>query len=352
MAEVKKKRVVLIGAGRRIMRNVLPAFVALDDLYEVAGIYTRTIEAIESPREISPLGDLHTLEGIDLVHAAVDKDSIPEVLETLSGLDPEGTELLIDTPVLRFRHLLHLKWLKRFQAIWVPEDCATLPWIPVVRRAIKAGAIGELKTLYLDRAGYAYHGLAMVKTIAGAARITSGRRVSVGGGLYERRLRLSSGHSAILVEPRDYLKGHLRLIGSRGVITDTRERAPGDLWIEMLHEGEECRTIRVGDFEEHLDDAEAALTVPVGEEEAALAALLPPDASIIARTGLMKRVGLLRLLRDLHAGRGAYPLADGIDDMVCDYHLEKIGFWWDTPFTNPASGPARLLYRGLSFRGG
>ena len=29
--------------------------------------------------------DLTTLEGVDLVHAAVDKDSIPEVLETLAG---------------------------------------------------------------------------------------------------------------------------------------------------------------------------------------------------------------------------------------------------------------------------
>jgi len=349
---VTKKRVVLIGAGRRILRNVLPAFALMEDLYEVEGIYTRTVEAVESPRELSPLEDLKTLEGVDLVHAAVDKDSIPEVLETLAGLDPEGTELLIDTPVLRFRHFLHLKWFDRFRAIWVPEDCATLPWIPVVKRAIAAGAIGELRTLHFDRAGYAYHGLATAKTLAGAERITSGRRVRVEGGLFERRLRLSSGHSAVLVEPRNYLKGHLRLIGSRGSITDTRERAPGDLWIEMIHVGEECRTIRVGDFEEHLDDAEATLTVPVGEEESALAALLPPDASIIARQGLMKRVGLLRLLRDIQAGRGAYPLADGIDDMVCDYHLEKFGFWWDTPLTNPRSGPARLLYRGLSFLGG
>jgi len=349
---VERRRVVLIGAGRRILRHVLPTFSAASELFEVEGIYTRTVEAAESPRELSPMGELKTLDGVDLVHAAVDKDSIPEVLETLAGLDPAGTELLIDTPVLRFRHFLHLKWLERFRAIWVPEDCATLPWIPVVRRAIAAGAIGELQTLHLDRAGYAYHGLATVKTIAGAARVTSGRRVSVGGGLHERRLRLSSGHAAVLVEPRDYLRGRLRLIGSRGVITDTRERAPGDLSIELEHVGDECRAIRVGDFEERLDDAEAALTAPVGEEESALSAYLSLDASVIARTGLMKRVGLLRLLRDLHAGRGAYPVDDGIDDMVCDYHLEKFGFWWDTPLTNPRSKPAQLFYRCASFFGG
>ena len=90
----------------------------------------------------------------------------------------------------------------------------------------------------------------------------------------------------------------------------------------------------------------------IGREEAALAAYLPLDASVVARTGLMKRVGLLRLLRDLYHGRGAYPLADGIDDMVCDYHLEKIGIWWDTPFTNPRSKPAQLFYRCLSYLGG
>ena len=349
---MEKKRVLLIGAGRRILQNVLPVFEAMDDLYEVAAIYTRTLEEGGGSRELRPITELSSLEDIDLVHVAVDKDSIPQALETLAGLDPARTELLIDTPVLRFRHFLHLKWLERMRAIWVPEDCATLPWIPVVRRAIAAGAIGELHTLHFDRSGYAYHGLATAKALTGAKRVTSGRRVRVGAGRFERRLRLSSGHSAIFVEPRDYLRGHLRLIGSRGVITDTHERAPGDLRIQLQIEAGACRAIRVGDFVEHLSDAEAALTLPVGDEETALAGILPPDASIIARQGMLKRVGLLRLLRDLHAGRGAYPLSDGVDDMVCDYYLEKLGYWWDTPLTSPRSGPARLLYRSLSYLGG
>ena len=41
-----KKRVLLIGAGRRILQNVLPVFEAMDDLYEVAAIYMDAVVAM------------------------------------------------------------------------------------------------------------------------------------------------------------------------------------------------------------------------------------------------------------------------------------------------------------------
>jgi hypothetical protein len=354
---MQRQRVVLIGAGRRILTHVLPVFEALEDTYELSATYTRSPESVATRHELRPLSELRSLEGIDLVHVAVDKDAIPEVLKTLAELGPAHTDLMIDTPVLRFRHFLHLQWLDHFRSTWVPEDCATLPWIPAVQRAIAAGDIGDLHTLHFDRTAYAYHGLALAKTLAAGAsstsgRITSGRVRRVSAGLQERRLRLSNGLRLVIVEPRNYLRGHLRLIGSRGVITERREGAPNDLWIQMTLEGERIRSFRVGDHEEHLSEVESDLTIPASPEEVALASVLRPDASVFARQGLLKRVGLYRLLRNLHAGRGAYPLLDGVDDMVCDYFLEKIGCWWDTPFTNPSSAPARLLYRSLSFLGG
>jgi hypothetical protein len=62
----------------------------------------------------------------------------------------------------------------------------------------------------------------------------------------------------------------------------------------------------------------------------------------------MKKVGFLRLLREIAAGRGAYPLADGLDDMVADYWLEKTRRYWATPLTSVRSALARGIYRTIS----
>jgi hypothetical protein len=56
----------------------------------------------------------------------------------------------------------------------------------------------------------------------------------------------------------------------------------------------------------------------------------------------MKRIGLLRLFRGIHEGRGAYPLLSGLDDMLVDYHLEKVGRYVANPMTS-ARGAARPL---------
>jgi len=66
----------------------------------------------------------------------------------------------------------------------------------------------------------------------------------------------------------------------------------------------------------------------------------------------MKRVGFLRLLRAIAAGRGAYVVAAGIDDMVVDYYLEKLGFWRSNALTNPRATLGRTLLETVSRFGG
>ena len=96
-------------------------------------------------------------------------------------------------------------------------------------------------------------------------------------------------------------------------------------------------SIRIGDELEALDDAERSLTSGV----------LAPT-TLTACQAAMKRVGLLRLLRAVHAGHGAYPLAAAVDDMVIDYHLEKLGRYVSTPLTNPRAPAAKALLRALT----
>src|SRR6185503_4569461 len=96
--------------------------------------------------------------------------------------------------------------------------------------------------------------------------------------------------------------------------------------------------LRLGDDVEAFDDDERALLA--GDA---------PELGLTARMEAWKRVGFLRLLRSVARGAGGYPLADALEDMVVDYHLEKLGRYRATPLTDPrrplAQGLLRLLTR-------
>ena len=334
------RRVVIVGVGKRVREAVLPAFRALEDLYEVSSLHGRSardVQAANRSWQVEPLTELTTLEDVDLLYLAVGKNAVPEVLARLASMDVSTTDLLIDTPVVRFKHFRHLDKLVGYREVWVPEDCAYLPWIPPLRRAAEAGALGRVERALLWRSGYAYHGLATVKAMLGAERVTGGRRARRPDGLFERRLRLTDSGRALVVEPRDYAQGHISLEGSERMATDRVDAPAGSLPIELVLDGDRCRSVRVGDELEALDDAEASLTVGSSSGDTAT-----------ARQEAMKRVGLARLLRDVHAGRGAYPLADAVDDMVIDYHLEKLGRYWSNPLTDPRFSLARAALKAVS----
>jgi hypothetical protein len=108
--------------------------------------------------------------------------------------------------------------------------------------------------------------------------------------------------------------------------------------LEPLLDSELCRGLRAGPLEVRLDDDEAELTR--GD---------PPDASVTARMESMKRVGLLRLLREVAQGGAGYPLHAALEDMVVDWWLERVGHYRATPLTSPHFAAARLAY-GLATR--
>jgi hypothetical protein len=263
------------------------------------------------------------------------------VLQHLLSLGAADTDLLIDTPVVRFRHFRHLACLSGFRRVGVPEDCAFLPWIKPVQDCLASGVLGELDELVLWKSGYAYHGLATAKTILGAGGIRRARRKPVENGLFERSLHLDNGTQATIVEPRDYGSGWVQVIGSKGSLCDQARETPSALHLEVAVQGGLCRSVRVGDHVAELDEAEASLTA----ED-------PEGASLIARQEAMKRVGLLRVLRDVRDGGMGYPLEAAVEDTVVDYWLERLGRYRATPLTDPGAPLARGLLSVLSRLGG
>jgi hypothetical protein len=276
------------------------------------------------------------LRGADLVYVAVAKEAVPSVLRRLTALDVGTTDLLIDTPVVRFKHFRHAARCRAFRNAWVAEDCVELPWIQAA-----LAAVGPLYRIELDRSAYAYHGIATAKALLGARSVRSARRRPLGEGRAERALQLSSRGTARIVEPRDYAIGRMVFCGQGGSLSDRPEQGEGHLPLELELERGGVRALRAGTTRLTLDDDELDLTR--GD---------PEDATVTQRMEAMKRVGFLRLLRRLAEGRRGYALEQGLEDTVVDWCLERLGFYVGTPLTSPRSTLGRGLLSLATLPGG
>jgi hypothetical protein len=259
------RRVLVIGAGWRVQTDVLPALAAQSGAWSLAGLFARSDRSVTAGGQqyaVRSIQDLreNDLRPGDLVYVAVAKGAVPEVLARLQAHDLSRVDLLIDTPVLLFKHAGHAQALSAFRRVWVAEDCATLPWIETVRAASE-GELGELRDVRLDRSAWHYHGLALIKTLLGDGRVVRARRRRTGQTSALVEVALSRGGAGTLIEPRDYAAGHFVLTGSRGAVTDAAPGtsgaprtgggagAPGVQRIEMVVSGGLCTGFRIGDVE-------------------------------------------------------------------------------------------------------
>lgn len=332
------RRVWIVGAGKRVRETALPALLSLPAKYEVAGVVARSSRELEAAGRRFPVrafGDLrrHDLAPRDLVYVAVGKDAVPTVLEGLVRFDRARLELLIDTPVLRFKHLRHRSLLEGWERTGVAEDTIHLPWYETAR-----AAAGDISSVSFENSAYAYHGLAQAKALSGARGVRRARRVSLEGGRARRELELSFAGSdrtvrATIREPRDYSVGRVVVVGARGLVTD-RLQAPGEgLLLAPVLEGSRCVGFRAGEAMTRLlpEEIELALADPAG-------------ASVTARMESMKRIGFRRILASIAAGRGAYPMEEGLEDMAVDWFLERFGRWRATPLLDVRSGLGRAFW--------
>ncbi|HEX5009681.1 MAG TPA: GMC family oxidoreductase, partial [Planctomycetota bacterium] len=308
------RRVLVVGAGKRVETDVLPALLAAGGSWQVQRVLARGARRLEvagSRFDVAPLDSLTQadLDACQLLYLAVSKDAVPAALARLTRHDVSRLDLLIDTPVLLPKHLAQRRRLQAFRNVWVAEDCVALPWLD----ALRAAGATPTEALF-DRSAWRYHGLALAKTVLGCRTLVAARRTPVKGGA-RVELELANGARATILEPRDYRAGHLELRGPFGVVSDDARIAGATLLAPVSERGA-CAGFACGDAFAPLDAAERWLFGP-----------LQPGESVTARTEDAKRVGLLRLLRDVHAGRGAWPLDEGLEDSLVDWLLEKRGRW-------------------------
>jgi hypothetical protein len=123
------RELLVVGVGRRVREATLPALHRLANRIHVRALAARSARELEVEgvrHAVHPLAELEPglLSEVDLVYLAVGKDSVPSVLAHLAGRLSARAELVIDTPVVRFKHFAATRHLKAFARVSVAEDCA------------------------------------------------------------------------------------------------------------------------------------------------------------------------------------------------------------------------------------
>lgn len=322
------RRLWIAGSGGRVRDTALPVLAA-SEAWELAGIASRRAKRIEGAGRVHEVVAFDTLDrerlaDADLIYLCVAKPAVPGVLARLGPLVPERCELLIETPVLLVKHLGRLGLLRAFRRTWVSEDCSTLPLWDALR--------GErFHRAHFDRSAYAYHGIAMARTVLGADRVASARATDEG-----RTVRFRGGGVLTTREPRDYARGRLLLEGAGAPVAD-HDPGRAHRRLAALEEEGALHGFRLDDDAHRLSVAERSVVGAPAQGE-----------GVFRWMDGMKRVGFLRLLEALAADLPAYALDDALEDAVVDWWLQRFRRYRATPFTDPRRAPARLGFRALT----
>ncbi|MFH2002811.1 MAG: hypothetical protein ABIK28_24290 [Planctomycetota bacterium] len=340
---MNRKKLLIIGAGVRVSETVLPAIEALEDRFTLTDIVTRSRKSVKSRKREYEANRLDSLEQssvteADLVYMAVSKQAVPAVLKRLARFDLTGVDLLIETPVLLFKHFYFSRLLKKFRNVWAAEDSVQLPCFDLLRSAGSQGYAGGWERVDFHHSAYKYHGLAMMKLLLGAERIVSAQREGRNPQEICRHVHFPNGRYGRVQEPRDYSKGWFLLSGPGMKVTDRLQVNAGEQRLEPIFSKDLCRGFRIHDYASYMEEEEASLC---GTRCAS------PTVTVTSLMEGMKRVGFYRMLKRIDDQGAGYPVENALDDMVVDYYLDKLGFFFN-PFMGIRTFGGRFMLNAFS----
>jgi hypothetical protein len=220
-------RVLVVGAGRRVQNNFLPALQYLRPDFECVGIHSRTPDRLLPVAERWKVPAIFNLQDVDFTDVQAVAISVPTaqnapVLEKVAQLAPH-VSIVIDTPVVWGRREVGAcaRELRRFPKVLVTEDYMNFPSFTLLRRAVSEGLIGTLQATTLNNIGYYYHGLALIRSFSGFSKATRTWKGGVGGLSTVTGYKFPGGYQACVIGPyRQHAVGGIMLEGSRGILSD------------------------------------------------------------------------------------------------------------------------------------
>ncbi|WP_261574402.1 Gfo/Idh/MocA family oxidoreductase [Frankia gtarii] len=329
-----RRRVLIIGSGRRIRNNFLPAFAQRRDQFELVGLWSRTREHAE--RAASPWGvpvvdsPAAVLETVDTVVVSVSTTAVRAVLRELAERAAQLT-VVLDTPVFgQAAHLPAMATLRAFARVVVAEDYMNYPQWTLARRAVADGLIGEVRSVELAHSGYRYHGLALIRSLADFDHVTVATRRRVGADVHFG-FRLRHGVRGRIFEPYDQARGTTTITGEKGVITDSAQVGGGHGPVHVLRPRGDARP------DGYLLDG-LELDLP------ALPALLDAEVPDRSLFNALKTCGLLEVLAAVtgEAFHSRYTYQEALYD-----HLTTAVLRTSPLLVDPVAGAGRNIVDGL-----
>lgn len=221
-------RVLIVGAGRRVQNNFLPALACLSEQFEVVAIHARSEERMVPLAKKWGIAAISDLEKFDLSQIDVVAVSVPtgQNAAVLSKLLPHAgrLRLVIDTPIFLSRRELsaNQNLLAQFKEVRPAEDFMSFPPYQFLRKIVESGLIGTPRALTLINTGYFYHGLALIRSFVNFAPVMSS--TSFNSFAYQIRYRFLGGFCASIIGPyRRGQHGGVVLEGTKGIITEIED---------------------------------------------------------------------------------------------------------------------------------
>lgn len=226
-----RRRVLVVGAGKRVEEAVVPALLCLESSVEIAGVVTRSSRKIsfydgEFSAQTETSVSAFDLGSIDTIVVAVTRSQVPAVLRDLVRSDVRHVSLMLDTPVLDPSGFGAVKLFPRFRRVVCSEDSIALPPIAAARRLIEDGAIGPVRGVWMFHSGWRNHALASIRSILGMRRPSRIRVRQMNDKWSETSFRFPGRVRATVVQPHLHGHGRLLIVGDRGAIADYETGRP------------------------------------------------------------------------------------------------------------------------------
>lgn len=325
-------KIVAIGSGHRIQDALLPVIQVRKDEFELLGIFSRSAKTLTVRGETHQVQTMDALDhdllkSSDLLYCAVPPQSLPQVLQGIVDLGPFEGVLMVDTPPMRIVDLHKMSLYSNFRTVVCAEDMIDIPWMATVEAFESAHSSGLPESVELDRSGWEYHGVAMLKRIFRNHDII---KSSVSG--KTSSLAFTSGQTGVIINPRDYDNGTIS-IRYKGAEIVSRAKE-GALLLEGV-ERDAAYGFRIGETATVMTAEETRI---FGDRQA-----IGKHFDVVKHMHDCKRVGFSRLLTRIAKGEISYEIHESnVDNMIC-FMNSRFGFWRKSFLTDPSSPVFRKI---------
>jgi hypothetical protein len=195
-----QKRILIIGAGRRVINDVIPALKSIRFDLDSLIVVRQQKKSLERFPELRIETDLVLTLNVfkpHIVICCIPVSQVPSITSILSNYSIPN--VLIDTPVYSNSKILFNKG--KIENLRILEDAALIPWIESIRKKF-----ASCKFLFIYRSLYEYHGLVLLREIFGLPI----RRIGLPKFLNKHLVFLKINKTFIFwVRKRDYRKGFM-----------------------------------------------------------------------------------------------------------------------------------------------